>query len=337
MRKPEVIHELDSFLRNNTQGKKITVITHWGGDADSIGAAYVLIRLLEKHYGASSVSLIIPETLTTHSRAILSKLNLEPANDIGDADVFILIDVGSLEQVGKYLDTVLEKGKKALIDHHLHKTYDERIRYVVSDEYQSTSEIIYDLAAHIGWRFSKEEAEALFMGIYYDTARLSVADRESLSKICSLTSLGVEPTQVLMGLETQVDESERIARLKAATRMSIYRVGEWIIATSNVSAFQTSAARALLGLGAHVAVVAGEDEEEETVSISLRAQQDFVRKTSINMGRVLVDVICGKYGGTGGGHATVARVKCKGEIDEILSFIIRQIGQMLSSEVKRVS
>ena len=337
MRKPEIINALNDFLEKNTSGKKVTIITHWGGDADSIGASYMLARLLEKHYKASSISLIIPETLTAHSKAILSKLRLEPASDIEVVDVFLLVDVGSLEQVGRYLDVILESaGEKALIDHHLHKTYNEKVRYFVSDEYQSTSEIIYDLASYIGWRIDVEEAEALFIGIYYDTARLSVADRESISKICTLASIGVEPAEVLAGLETHMDESERIARLKAARRMALYRVGEWLVALSNVSAFQTSAARALLSLGAHVAVVAGE-EEDGTVSISLRAQPSFVRETSINMGRVLADKVCSKYGGTGGGHATVARVKCKGDMEDILNFIIQQIGQLLSSEVKQVS
>ena len=337
MRRPDLVEALDNFLKNNAEGRKALVITHWGGDADSIGASHVLARMLEKHYGASKVYFTIPETPTAHSKAILQKLGMNIDEDVGEVDLAVLVDVGSLEQLGSYLDYVLGLGcERIIIDHHLHKTHHEGFRYFASDEYQSTSEIVYDLASFAGWRLSKDEAEALFMGIYYDTARLSVADRESMSKLCGLASLGLAPSELLVNLETAMDESERIARLKAARRMALYRAGEWIVAASSVSAFQTSAARSILSLGAHIAVVAGEDDDG-MVSIALRAQPEFVKKTSINMGRTLVDEIIARYGGAGGGHATVARVKCRGEVEDVLSFVVKRLGQLLGLEVRQVS
>jgi len=337
MRNAELIASLDNFLLETLPNKKVAVLTHWGGDADSIGASYVLMNIMRGHYKAERVSLTIPDTISAHSKAILDKLSLE-ISDLNTPDVFILVDVGSLEQLGSYLEAIMQSSSPiALIDHHLNKhARSDKIRYFTSDEYQSTSEIIYDLAMHIGWEFNEPEAKALFMGIYYDTARLSVADTESFSKVCRLISGKTSPSDILIGLETRMDESERIARLKASKRMNLYRIGDWIIATSNVSAFQTSAARAILGLGAHVAVVAGEDEEGMT-SISLRAQPDFVRNTLINMGQLLVGEICERFGGTGGGHATVARVKCKANIDDVLSFIIKRLSHHIGSEVKQVS
>ncbi|MEM2935560.1 MAG: exosortase/archaeosortase family protein, partial [Candidatus Bathyarchaeia archaeon] len=43
-----------------------------------------------------------------------------------------------------------------------------------------------------------------------------------------------------------------------------FRIGDWIIALSHVSAYQASAARAIIDLGAHVAVVAGQKNESLT-------------------------------------------------------------------------
>ena len=47
--------------------------------------------------------------------------------------------------------------------------------------------------------------------------------------------------------------------------------------------------------------------------------------------------VCARYGGTGGGHASVARVKCAGEVDDVLGYIVRRIGEYLGLEVKQVS
>ena len=55
-----------------------------------------------------------------------------------------------------------------------------------------------------------------------------------------------------------MDLSEKIARLKASQRMKVYRKGDWIIATAEVSSFQASVARGFLNLGADVAIIVGE-------------------------------------------------------------------------------
>ncbi len=336
MRKPELIAALHECLLEESRGKDVAVITHWGGDADSIGAAYVLKNLLKEEYNASRVSFTIPDTATAHSKAILSRLGME-LEYVGDSSLFILVDVGSLEQLGELFHVVMDSEKKPiLIDHHLHSDYGEsRVRQFCSDEYQATAEIILDLALHAGRKLTREDAEALFLGMYYDTARLSIADEETMRKVCKLASMGVKPADVLVGLEMVMDESERIARLKAARRMSFYRIAEWLVAISTVSAFQTSAARALISLGAHVALVAGQ-EDDETV-LSLRAQPEFVRRTAISMGEALTSKIREKYGGTGGGHASVARVRCRAGAEEVLEYALKLLETKLGAKAQQVS
>jgi nanoRNase/pAp phosphatase (c-di-AMP/oligoRNAs hydrolase) len=110
--------------------------------------------------------------------------------------------------------------------------------------------------------------------------------------------------------------SERIARLKASRRLRLVKINEWLVAFSKVSAYQASAARALISLGAHVAVVAG--EKGERIQVSLRAAQDFNKKTGVHLGRDVAKPLGEYLRGMGGGHAGSAGANGVGEVEACL-------------------
>jgi len=107
-----------------------------------------------------------------------------------------------------------------------------------------------------------------------------------------------------------------MARLKAAQRMQLHDIGGWTVATSNVGSFQASAARALLGLGADVAVVAGRDKRR--LRASMRATERFYRETSIHLGRDIALPLGEEFGGAGSGHPTAAGVNGEGTLRAML-------------------
>jgi nanoRNase/pAp phosphatase (c-di-AMP/oligoRNAs hydrolase) len=101
--------------------------------------------------------------------------------------------------------------------------------------------------------------------------------------------------------------------LKAGRRSRLFKIGDWIVALSHVSAYEASAARAMIDLGAHVAAVAG--EKEGNVEISLRSALDFHTKTGIHLGKDVAKPLGEYLDGTGGGHATAAGVNGKGDVE----------------------
>ncbi len=333
MRKPELVSSLSETLRE-LRGRRVAILTHAGGDADSIGSAYILSNLLRKNYGAEEVFFKVPGSISTHSKAILSYLEFE-ISGIEDADTYIVVDAGSPEQLEDHL-WIFSTGRDVIVvDHHETSVEAYRgVRLFASDAYQSLCELMYELAEYEGYDLGLREAEALFLGIYYDTVRLSVADEETLSKVCHLAGIGVKPMKILSQLETKMDSSERIARLKAAMRMRVYRLGEWLIALSRVSGFQSSAARSLIPLGAHASIVAG--ESDEGIQASMRAVQDIV-KAGLDLGK-LASRIGEEFGGHGGGHAAAAGVFCKaGDLEKVLKRCLELIEEQLGVGAEQVS
>lgn len=133
-------------------------------------------------------------------------------------------------------------------------------------------------------------------------------------------------------LTAEMDRSERIARLKAAQRMTLHEVEGWLIAASHVSSHQASAARGLLGLGADVAVVAGGTWED--VRVSIRSTERFHGETSIHLGRDIAQPLAEKLQGSGGGHATSAGLNLQGDYEETLRRCVELISKRIKEAVR---
>ncbi|MCL7398804.1 MAG: DHH family phosphoesterase [Thaumarchaeota archaeon] len=336
--KDEKLAEEVANLLKSMSGKTVAIVTHVGGDADAVGAAYVLKRVLEENLGCTTAHVHIPDEMSAQVRAMVNYLKLDvKSGAIGDVDAVILVDIGSLEQVAEHLEDVMKmQGKVYIIDHHAppHGGYPQGFFVFFSESYRALCELVMDVVKLMGIKLDTLEAEALFLGIYYDTARLSLADSETMANICELVKLGINPSKGIQSVEVPIDISERIARLKGAMRMNLYRAGEWLIATSQVSSFQTSVARAILSLGCHVSIVAG--EYKNGVAVSMRSQQDFFAKTNINLGKDVAQTVGARLGGYGGGHATAARAYCNSTPDEVIKLCLNLLEGLLGERLNRV-
>jgi len=334
MRDRGFVELLDRGL-NLVRGGVVAILTHAGGDSDSIGASYTLINILKKVYAVEKILFTIPSRPSTHSKALLNHLNLTIDELRGHEGYFIVLDAGSPEQLEEYRWIFSEPERVIVIDHHTTSigSYPKGVKLYVSDKYQSVCEIIYDLAELLNYELNSMEAEALFAGIYYDTVRLSIADKISLKAVCRLAEKIVNPVELLSKLETRMELSERIARLKAASRMRIYRIGELMVVLTRVGSYQSSCARSLLSLGAHIAVAAG--ESDDGVEVSMRAVNEVVERYGIDLGRDVAEKLGGEFGGHGGGHAAAARAYCReGDIDSILSKCLEILSEKLGSRAE---
>lgn len=329
MRNTQLIDLLAGHIDSLRPGR-VALLTHVGGDADSIASGFVMQGVL-REAGLEVLGLFIPEPVSAASLRLVQLLGIRYGSELPDADHYIALDTGSLEQLGDFRGVVADR--LTIIDHHERKKGDGPLEGVyASSRYQSTSEIILELSEARGHALSEMEATALFAGIYFDTVRLTVADPETLRKVGHLGSLGARPQSLLPLLEAPIDDSERLARLKAAKRLRLYRCGELIVAMSRVGAHRASAARGLVTLGAHVAIVG--DEADGVVDITLRASSEVRERYDVNLVRDVVNPLVEQLGGGGGGHASAARLSARGKLEDVagrcVSLIAYRLGAMPS-------
>ena len=289
----KVIGESGSFL----------LIAHHSPDIDSIASAISLAIALKRH--GKTAAITAEGTANGQISYFMKRFGFSLSKPDFSADCIIVVDTNSpslfdLESVKK------SKAKKILIDHHSPKE-DVMAEFdvsIVDETAVSTTEIIYDLFKEWGEPITKEIAIALSAGIVTDSANFIAATPRSFHVLAdSLGKSGASFQDVLSSIHSPPEQSEKIARLKGAQRLELIREGKYLIATSKVSSFEGSVARALLSLGADVSFVGAAKNGE--VRISARAKNELTRK-GLHLGRDILPSISQLIGGDAGGHAAAA-------------------------------
>jgi len=313
-------------LIEEKNAKLIVLLCHHNADPDAICSAYALSSLLKRLKPEVEVEVAAAQGASRLSKYLLNYIPASLVDNprIEDADVLIILDTNTIQQLDDWVERV--KNAKApiiVIDHHASHPETERLAtLVIADESaSSTCEIIYGFYKEAKVKPNKDEALAIFLGIAFDTRHFILANSTTLKIAAELVDAGVNVQEAFKMLSLPMDPSERIARLKACQRAKLMKINDWIVALSHVSAFQASAARALISLGADLAVVAG--QVDDAVRVSLRCTNEFHEKTDIHLGRDVAKPLGEYLHGMGGGHSISAGVNGVGDAEAALKKCIR--------------
>jgi phosphoesterase RecJ-like protein len=313
----------------------VLLLCHHNADPDAVCSAYAFQSLLVKHMPSLTVEIGTGQGISRLSKHILKRIpvsvNLQP--DVEKADAIVLLDTNTTQQLGRLAERVAKTAAPIIvIDHHAVHPQTEQIAKlcITNEEASSTCEMVYSFYKQLNLKPDLNEAKALFLGITFDTRHFVLAKASTFKTISELSDIGVNPQKELSSLALPMDFSERVARIKACRRAKLIKVENWIIALSHVSAYQASAARALIDLGAHMAAVAG--QKNEKIEISLRCTRDFNQVTGIHLGRDIAKPLGEYLDGMGGGHATAAGINGTGQVEKGLKRCLRLVKEKLPNQ-----
>lgn len=312
----------------------VLLLCHRSADADAICSAYGLQGLLKRFLPNVVFEIGCPQGVNKPAKVLLERMpivvNLKP--NIESAEVLVLLDLNTMEQLDQVVD-VLKKSPapKIIIDHHSPNAETTKIckLCIIDEKAAANCEIIYKLFKQAKAKPNFSEAKALFVGIAFDTRHFALGSASTFQIVASLVAQGIDVQETLAEFALPIDTSERLAKLKACKRAKIVRVNNWIIAVSHVSAFQASAAKALVDLGAHVSAVAG--NKNGKIEVSLRCVRQFTEETGINLGKDIAAPLGEYLQGVGGGHAMAAGVSGTGEIEPTLKQCLALFRQALKN------
>lgn len=313
-------------LMEKNKVKLAVLLCHHNADPDAVCSAYAFSQLLKRLKPNLDIDLASAQGPSRLSKSLLAilpvKLTSQPR--INEADMIVMLDTNTIQQLDEWGELVkASTSPLVVIDHHAsHPETESLATLCIADEHaSSTSEIVYRLFKESGIKPTKEEARALFLGMAFDTKHFILASSGTFKAVAELVDVGVNAEEALNLLSLPMDSSECIARLKACQRVKLKKANNWIIALSHVSTYQASAARALIMLGADVAVVAG--QREDAVQVSLRSSQKFHAKTGVHLGRDLANPLGAYLHGMGGGHSTSAGANGTGDVEPCLKYCFR--------------
>jgi phosphoesterase RecJ-like protein len=285
------------------------VLLHGNADPDAVASAFAVQQSFPE------VMICTPGGLDRVSKVLAKTLNIEATEDITKLPMarLLVLDTSGPEQIGIEIDI----SEAIVVDHHTRNERWAKARlYYCDDTKSSCSEIVYELLKAAGKKPSRDVALALLFGMLTDTGYFKFAKPTTLVTFSELMSTNEIAMDEAMGLvDVDTDISERISQLKGAQRLKYWKVGDYIIATSQGSAFEASVCKSLLSLGADIVFVGSQRGEQ--FRISARATQAVVRK-GIHLGKLLGGVGSETTNG-GGGHPGAAGLTGVGDVEAILN------------------
>ncbi|MEM3386295.1 MAG: DHH family phosphoesterase [Nitrososphaerales archaeon] len=320
--------------------RRVLIVTHRNADVDAYASAYGIAHLLKRLNSRCEVAVAAPDGLGAIAKAVHSEypVNLVSSPNFDDLDMLVIVDTGHAQLLSDWLEPISRSNcSKMLIDHHPHsesvKTLVDHL--LIDEESTSTCEIVLTLheAKHV--KIPRKVAEALLLGLITDTANLNLAECATLENAVKLCRYGATLSKARQKLRVKKDISEKIARLKAAQRLKIYRLEDWIVALTQVGSYQASAARALIDLGADVAVSLGEVDGE--VRGSLRATQEFCEKSGVHLGIDVAEKVGSALKGAGGGHAGAASFTVKPPLQQACDRTLLTLAKKIDAELLEIT
>jgi len=274
-------------------------------DPDAIGSIVGLSQLIEEMVPANRAIKVFPSAISKVSRKLLASLGLELefVDDLSsDGMLPVLLDIQQLR--GSTGDSEATwQPFSVIIDHHQEKPDLVCALKFLDANVQSNCEIVYKFYKSLGITPHEPSASALLAGLLADSGFLRYGENSTIAAAFELLQTGIEVGSVRRMITERMDMPERMARLKAGNRVTIAKVGDILIASSEVSSFEASACRGLIGLGADVAVVLSETKHE--VRISARQNDDVRAEFGVNLAEIMQSV-GDTIGGSGGGHVVAA-------------------------------
>ncbi len=298
---------LEALLKDS---KNLLILGHQNADPDAICSMISFMRLY-KELNPDGNPQLVADDISRLSNQVLqifapeTKVSNTPESG---HDLLILMDTNSLFQLGSSLQKIPSNPSRTIvIDHHemnpeVNLIAEHQILY---DNRSSTCEIVARLFSDLGIQIDANTANLLLTGMIFDTRRFLYADLQTLSTAIELIATGADYNKCVKSLLIKPDKSERIARLKAGGRAKVHIIGEWIVAISKVNAFEASACRGLIDLGADVAIVGG-SPSKNVVRLSSRSTKEFYEKTGVSLGTDVMEPLGQIIEGQGGGHANAA-------------------------------
>ncbi len=297
--------------------KDILFLIHRHADPDAIGSAY----FLQSRWGGIVAS---PTGPSGTGKNLLTFLEFELIDDFEFEDFESVIVLDTPEKI-QLEPLIPPEDMMTVIDHHKNSTWEGD---VLIEDRTSCCEIVYELERPE--ELTEKEAVALISGILTDTSSLYRGTAQTFKTLSEIMSKsGVSLDQVRSILYDKRSYSEKVARLKGGQRSTFHEVNGFIIALTEIGAFESSVSNYLLQGGADVALSGSENED--SFRISGRAKKNTV-DIGIDMSKIFQMVAENEPELSGGGHPGAAVLAGKGDLKRHLDICKQKITENIKEK-----
>lgn len=309
MREPrkEDFELIDTIIARLKSSKRTLAAGHVNADPDAVGAAIAVAEAFPH------VTVGAFEGLNKSAQRLVDALGVPVVINprVEEYETVVVCDATSASQLN--CKDPAQFASAIFMDHHQPSNFAGTPYYWSDARYKATCEMALYLVRRAGGHLTDRAQVAILAGLITDTGRFKYND-EDVFKAVNELFFGAHGAPVRPGLyqyaralveESERDPSEVTAQLKGMQRAQWERVGEWFVAWTVVSAFESNCSVLLLSAGADVAVAFSEHGRQ--VRGSSRATR-AASEAGANLGVLYRDFKMRAPGvkWDGGGHAAAA-------------------------------
>lgn len=291
--------ETKLFIEKIKSAKTILLTAHKNLDGDALCSMLALYQLIYLNYGKEGVCVYdgnMPEYL--HYVPLRGRAHYFAQVDLSSPfDLAILLDYGTVNNIGGYRDA-LDNAKFLIeIDHHKN---DNRLGHLCLDDdtASATACLLYDLMLDACWQYDDKVLNLLALGILMDTGNFKyVKDGRALRIVADLVDKGVE-IQKLLEITSNKPRKTIQTEARAVADAEFYYRNRLVIATVDLAGYKN-----LDGRGADALNLMGQMKGVEYI-VLLKQQKENQIGVSLRSKTVPINKIAEKLGG--GGHVCAA-------------------------------
>ncbi len=291
--------ETKIFLEKIESAKTILLAAHKNLDGDALCSILALYQLIHLNYGKECVCVYdgnMPEYL--HYVPLRGRAHFFAQVDLSKPfDLAVLLDYGTVNNIGGYRDALDNAKFLVEIDHHKN---DNKLGKLCFDDdtASATACLLYDLMMDAGWKYDDKVLDLLTLGILMDTGNFKYAkDGRSLRIMADLVDKGVE-IQKLLELTNNKPRKTIQTEAKAVADAEFFYRNRLVIAVIDSAGYKNldgrgSDALALLGQIKGVEyIVLLKEQKKNQIGVSMRSKTLPINKIAEKLG--------------GGGHICAA-------------------------------
>jgi len=251
---------VDTIIERLRASKKTLAVGHVNADPDAIGAAIAVAEAFPH------VTVGAFEGLNKSAQRLVDALGVKVEINprVEDFETVIVCDATSASQLN--CRDPAQFASAIFMDHHQPSNFAGTPYYWSDARYKATCEMALFLLRRAGAKVTERAQVAILSGLITDTGRFKYNDEAVFKSVADLfygarTEAPPEGLyQYARGLmeESERDASEVTAQLKGMQRVQWERVGDWFVAWTVVSSFESNCSVLLLSAGADVSVAFSE-------------------------------------------------------------------------------
>ena len=301
-------------IKADLEKENKVIFLHSNADLDSVGSAIALKLFFD------NARICAPAGISHLGKKLLNDMGIQASLDFDlQQEKAIVVDAHGDSSLGY---GGVNWPNAIIIDHHRLTGELVASASYLDEDATSTCELVWEIIGRPK-ELDKKIAMALMAGILADTGHLRRGSHKTLaaaSEILLASGLCMDDFVSIFNSSDDQDMSRRISRLKGAQRLKHHRIGQWLIAVSEVGAFESAVCHALLNIGADVAIVGS--QKDDNFRITGRATKQAV-KAGIHLGDMM-NSISQECGGEGGGHDGAAGFSGTGDVEAMLNILSRK-------------